>query len=79
MTAEIAHKNAHLAIQTYMAQAHRVIDEEFGEGFAEKNPALVGAFVQAASSYVSSAAIAESLSEVAQTLDALADRLPSAD
>lgn len=69
---KLAHEQAHLSVGTYLEQARRMIDEEFGRGFAEKNPALVGACVQAAMSHVNSTAIASSLSEVANSLDALA-------
>jgi len=33
----------------YMGRAVKCIDRQFGDGFAKKNPALVGAFMQTAS------------------------------
>lgn len=69
---KLAHEQAHLAVGTYLSQARRMIDNEFGSGFAENNPALVGAFIQAATSYVNSMVIATSLSQVANSLDDLA-------
>lgn len=66
---KLAHEQAHLAVGTYLSQARRMIDDEFGPGFAENNPALVGAFIQAATSYVNSTAIATALSEVANRLE----------
>lgn len=72
---KLAHEQAHLTVGTYLSQARRMIDDEFGPGFAEKNPALVGAFIQAATSYVNSTAIATSLSEVAKSIDDFAPAL----
>lgn len=38
-----------MTVDVYLSEAVKRIDREFGEGYAAKNPALVGAFIQAAS------------------------------
>ena len=38
--------DVHRAAATWLAQAKRCIDEEFDEGYAAANPALVAGFMQ---------------------------------
>ena len=40
-------RQAPMTIADYMRDAVKFIDEQFGEGFAKQNPALVSAFIQA--------------------------------
>lgn len=67
-----SHQQAHIAVHTYLAQAKRVIDEEFGEGYAKANPTLVAAFIQAATSYTNAVLVASTLEtqlqEIAEAL-----------
>jgi hypothetical protein len=41
-------RQAGYTAEEWLGQAVKAIDKEFGEGFAEKNPALVGSFIQGA-------------------------------
>jgi hypothetical protein len=53
-----------------MAEAH--IDARFGEGFARKNPALVGAFLQATAAQLGNHLVQD---EIAQQLGGIAASL----
>jgi hypothetical protein len=48
----------------YMAEAVRNIDLHFGDGYAEKHPELVGAFMQTAAIDLGTAIIARALESV---------------
>ncbi len=62
-------------ITTYLRVAAEAIDGEFGEGFSDKHPELVGAFIQAASlDYVGSLlskAVTEGTEKIADHLENL--------
>lgn len=40
-------RQAPITIAEYLSHAVKHIDEQFGDGYAKKNPELVGAFIQA--------------------------------
>lgn len=63
---------AHVAAHTWLAQATRCIDEEFGEGHAAANPALVAGFMQVCAMDSIAASTGERL---VASLDAIADAL----
>lgn len=46
-TATLLMRQASMTAATYMTEAISTIDSRFGEGYAEKHPELVGAFMQA--------------------------------
>ena len=64
---------------TYLIKAKREIDEVFGEGYAAKNPAIVSAFIAAASADMNTATTAKvmgaALQRIAESLDAVASGL----
>ena len=64
------------AARTYLSNAKRAINEEFGEGFAENNPQLVGEFIRAAASDLNAATnakvIGAALQEISASLESMA-------
>ena len=62
----------------YLRGAVAAIDTQFGDGYAQKHPALVGAFLQAAAIDFHAASVAVKLQEVAQALDAAGDVVSTA-
>ena len=56
------------AVQDYFYRARNMLDESFGEGYAEKNPALVGQLVTAMATEMSGATFGKSVGEVADVL-----------
>ena len=72
--------------ETYMVKAKRIIDENFGGGYADAHPELIAAFMSTAAAEchttvaakVNSAAIrsvAESLSSISDALERISDSL----
>ena len=47
-SAETLMRQAGYSAEEWLWQAVEAIDKQFGEGYAKENPALVGAFMQAA-------------------------------
>ncbi|MFY8352929.1 hypothetical protein AAEU29_20485 [Pseudoalteromonas sp. SSM20] len=72
-------KQGSIAASVYMSDAVVEIDKQFGEGFAEKNPALIAAFMQAAISdcgaNVQAKVIGEAIENVADALNKVGDSL----
>jgi len=73
-------RQASMTAADYLANAQREIDNRFGDGYAAKNPNLVAAFMQTASSDFTTSAtakvlgasllsISNSLSEIASALE----------
>ena len=48
LSAETLMRQAGITAGEWLLQAVKAIDYEFGEGYAKKNPALVGSFIQGA-------------------------------
>ena len=48
LTPEDAMRQASMTVEEYLTSAIVRIDRHLGEGYAAKNPALIGAFIQAA-------------------------------
>jgi hypothetical protein len=61
-----------MTVDTYLSQAVKRIDTEFGKGFAKKNPGLVGAFIQAAASDFNYAVLAQ---QIRVGLESIAEHL----
>lgn len=63
----------------YLRSAQYEIDKVFGEGYASKNPALVAAYIKAASADMSAATLGKilgaSLQEISQSLNSIADSM----
>jgi hypothetical protein len=82
-------------IATYLVEAIDSIDSNFGEGFAKRNPALVGAFIQACAADFNYGVLAQQIrlgleeiagnvlppgnENIADALEKIADNLPCVD
>lgn len=62
----------------YLRRAITEIDKSFGEGFAEKNPNLVGAFMQAAASDLHGATLAKVIGAALQEVSRSIEQVSSA-
>jgi hypothetical protein len=60
---------------SYMADAVEAIDERFGKGYAEKNPALVAAFMRAASADFGQAMLKLAAQDVRNGIQELANAI----
>lgn len=69
MTAEDLMRQATTTAQFYMLRAVTDIDELFGKGFAGRNPALVGAYMQAAATDFTACYLVQSVDKLAERLD----------
>ena len=56
----------------YMHRAITSIDKKFGEGYAKKNPTLVGAFMQASSQDFQAMVLHSVLERIDRSLDSIA-------
>jgi hypothetical protein len=61
-------QQASMTAHDYLREAVKRIDGELGEGYARKNPGLVGAFMQAASLDMGSTTIAKVIGEAIEGL-----------
>jgi len=50
-----------MTANTYLRKAIESIDNAFGEGYAKKNPVLVGAFIQAAAMDMGASVLAQQI------------------
>lgn len=57
-----------ITAEDYMAHAVRSIDEQFGEGFSKKNPALVGIFMEVAAKDFRTAAMIVSVKDLCEAI-----------
>jgi len=64
-------------INCYMMDAHENIDNEFGEGYAEKHPELVGTYIQACSMDFVGAVLAKTLGDSMEFLSSTVSSLES--
>lgn len=71
------HQHAKDSAESYLTRAIRNIDEEFGKGYAQENPLLVAAFMQAASREFTMGAMTKvfgsGLEEIAESIRNLRD------
>lgn len=78
-------RQASMTVDVYLSEAVERIDRRFGDGYAAKNPALVGAFIQAASMDFAGSYIAQQMedgiscagSEIARVLGDVAENVRS--
>lgn len=73
MDGDTALRQAHYTAETYMVEAVREIDKLFGEGYAKKNPSLVGVFMQVAAADFHTAEMGGNIegSQIAETLETI--------
>jgi hypothetical protein len=73
-------RQASMTVHDYMRAAKTEIDKVFGDGYAAKNPGLVGAFIQTCAADYGAAIQAKilgcALHEVAASLRPVTDALP---
>ena len=83
LSPETLMNQATMTANEYMCDAVGRIDALFHEGYAAKNPALVGAFMQAAAHDFCGAIMAENLlcglEQIAQSIELIAQRLDKED
>lgn len=74
-------RQASMTVNTYLIEGIKSIDEQFGEGYAEKHPELLCAFIKAcAIDFNTSMRVAvteNSAAEIAQAIDKLGEALRS--
>ena len=74
-----AHEASGDTAATYLSHAASDIDARFGEGFAQRNPALVAAYMQTAAADYSASSNAKvfgsALDRIADALESLADAI----
>ena len=68
-SAETLIQQASMTANEYFKQAIRDIDEEFGEGYAQKNPNLIGQYMLTSSNDYLSASITSSLQNIVGALE----------
>lgn len=68
-------KQAPLTVNQYLEEAIRHIDRKFGKGYARANPALVGAFIQAAAADRRTSVVDHNLRGLKNHLASVADAL----
>jgi len=66
-------KQAPYTIKMYMEEAIKDIDNFFGEGYAKKNPKLLGQYIIACSNDVLTASITSALQDISESLKSLKD------
>ncbi len=62
-------RQAPMTIEEYMRDCKRILDDEFGDGFAKNNPELLGRMVQACATDYGASCIGQKITELAETLD----------
>ncbi len=65
---EIALRDAAMSVGTWGARARRYINEDFGDGYAEKHPELVAAYVRASAMQYLADTMTRSITEAADRL-----------
>jgi hypothetical protein len=67
-----------MTAEEYMRKAVTAIDELFGEGYAKKNPQLVGAFMQTAADDYGAGAVSFALEDIANAIENAAGTMADA-
>jgi hypothetical protein len=75
LTANAAVRQAGMTVSGYLASAIESIDGQFGAGYATSNPALVAAFIHAATLDFNNCAMHSVLGEIADAISELAHRI----
>jgi hypothetical protein len=70
---------ASMTAHDYFINACKVIDDKFGDGYAEKHPELISAFMQTAASDFNTCAytkiLSESAREITESIEILANKI----
>ena len=75
MSYDTAFENAANDPWVYLDKAADVLNAKFGEGYAKKNPALMGTYMQTASHEFRTSVWCKALWEISDSLNRIADKL----
>ena len=75
MSYDTAFENATNDPWVYLDKAADVLNAKFGEGYAKKNPALMGTYMQTASHEFRTSVWCKALWEISESLNRIADKL----
>ena len=75
MSYDTAFENAANDPWVYLDKAADVLNAKFGEGYAKKNPALMGTYMQTASHEFRTSAWCKALWEISDSLNRIAEKL----
>ena len=75
MSYDTAFENATNDPWVYLDKAEDVLNAKFGEGYAKKNPALMGTYMQTASHEFWTSVWCKALWEISESLNRIADKL----
>ena len=75
MSYDTAFENAANDPWVYLDKAADVLNAKFGEGYAKKNPALMGTYMQTASHEFRTSVWCKALWEISESLNRIADKL----
>ena len=75
MSYDTAFENATNDPWVYLDKAADVLNAKFGDGYAKKNPALMGTYMQTASHEFRTSVWCKALWEISESLNSIADKL----
>ena len=75
MSYDTAFENAANDPWVYLDKAADVLNAKFGEGYAKKNPALMGTYMQTASHEFRTSVWCKALWEISESLNRIAEKL----
>ena len=75
MSYDTAFENATNDPWVYLDKAEDVLNAKFGEGYAKKNPALMGTYMQTASHEFRTSVWCKALWDISESLNRIADKL----
>ena len=75
MSYDTAFENATNDPWVYLDKAADVLNAKFGDGYAKKNPALMGTYMQTASHEFRTSVWCKALWEISESLNRIADKL----
>ena len=75
MSYDTAFENAANDPWVYLDKAADVLNAKFGDGYAKKNPALMGTYMQTASHEFRTSVWCKALWEISESLNRIADKL----
>ena len=75
MSYDTAFENATNDPWVYLDKAEDVLNAKFGEGYAKKNPALMGTYMQTASHEFRTSVWCKALWEISESLNRIAEKL----
>lgn len=75
MSYDTAFENATNDPWVYLDKAEDVLNAKFGDGYAKKNPALMGTYMQTASHEFRTSVWCKALWEISESLNRIAEKL----